>query len=244
MCWLAVDVLGRDVRVAGRQGIPKAAPVTHKRLNVGQRINQGGAQQRASIAAPAPGGIRIACAIFVRHLERHRQAVEALGDLIGSDSWVPLPRRIGIITDFSLDVGVGASIRCKKRAVQRLEARPPDGHAFAAAEENEWSDFVAVHINESIATACIHGSQHAQNFRRALDGGGGVCSVGIGPLTVQVRAARIGAQMTHHSTVRAHERHDVQSVLLQQPHGQAVNSADAAVAAGAEQPPQKALCVK
>jgi hypothetical protein len=44
--------------------------------------------------------------------------------------------------------------------------------------------------------------------------------------------------VTQDSAVGAHEWHNVQRVQLLEPHGQAVNSADAAVAADAEQAPQ------
>jgi hypothetical protein len=50
--------------------------------------------------------------------------------------------------------------------------------------------------------------------------------------------------MAHYSAVGAHEGDDVERVLLQKTHGEAVDCADAAVAADAEEAAQQAFAVE
>ena len=123
---LPVDVPGRDIRVARRQSVPEAAAVTNERLHVSEGVDERRAEERAAVAAPAPARVGVAGAVLVRHLQRHRHAVEALRDLIRGNPRVAFACRVSIVPDFSLDVGVGPHVGCEEGAVERLETWSPD----------------------------------------------------------------------------------------------------------------------
>jgi len=87
--------------------------------------------------------------------------------------------------------------------------------------EGERQALITVHIHKGIHARRVHGSQCVKDLGGALE-----CRCRVlarrGPLAVQIGAARIGAQVPAHTSVRVHIWHDVEREGAAEAHGKPV----------------------
>ena len=172
-------------------------PLAQTASNPRDDIHRLCAELRAAGAVPARCGPQVAHRVLERHLERQREAIEAVADL--RRAYIEIRGADVLLRVAELPVEIHRDLRpsVAEARGERLESRRP---CRAERRPHAWDPLAAVDVQAEVAAPLVHLVADAEDLWRRL-------GARVRPLPVQVGARRVRPEVAARTTVRVRVRH-------------------------------------